>query len=72
MSFEVTIKFSGVRKSCLLSRVMNNDFKEEHNITIEVEFGSFFIKVDGKIAKLQIWDTAEQERFKFMKSPFDF
>lgn len=44
-------------KSCLLSRVMDNDFKEEHNVTIGVEFGSFVIKIDGKIIKLQIWDT---------------
>ena len=48
MSFEVTIKFSGVGKSCLLSRVMDNDFKEEHNVTIGVEFGTFVIKADGK------------------------
>ena len=67
MSFEVTIKFSGVGKSCLLSRVMDNDFKEEHNIIIGVEFGSFVIKVDWKIIKLQIWDTAGHERFKSME-----
>ena len=36
---------------------MDNDFKEEHNVTIGVEFGSFVIKIDGKIVKLQIWDT---------------
>ena len=67
MSFEVTIKFSGVRKSCLLSRVMGNNFKEEHNVTIGVEFGTLVIKVDGKIVKLQILDTAGLKRFKFMK-----
>lgn len=42
---------------------MDNDFKEEHNVTIGVEFGSFVIKIDGKIVKLQIWDTV---RFVFM------
>ena len=63
MSFGVTIVFSGVGKSCLLSKVMDNDFKEVHNVTIGVEFGSFFIKIDGKIVKLQILDTAGQERF---------
>ena len=54
MSFEVTIKFSKIGKSCLLSRVIDNNFKEKHNVTIGVEFGSFIIKVDGKIVKLQI------------------
>lgn len=54
----------GVGKSCLLSRVMDNDFKTEHNVTIGVEFGSFVVKVDNKIVKLQIWDTAGQESFR--------
>ena len=36
---------------------MDNDFKEEHNVTIGVEFGSFVTKIDNKIVKLQIWDT---------------
>ena len=36
MSFEVTIKISGVGKSCIKSRVMDNDFKEKHNATIGV------------------------------------
>ena len=48
---------AGVGKSCLLNRVMDNDFKEEHNVTIGVEFGSFVTKIDNKIVKLQIWDT---------------
>ena len=46
---------------------MNNDFEEEHNVTIGVEFGSFVIKADGEIAKLQILDTAGQKLFKSMK-----
>ena len=54
----------GVGKSCLLSRVMDNEFKEEHNVTIGVEFGSFVVKIDNKIVKLQIWDTAGQESFR--------
>ena len=56
--------FVGVGKSCLLSRVMDDEFKEEHNVTIGVEFGSFVLKVEKKIVKLQIWDTAGQESFR--------
>jgi len=63
----LSISFSNVRigvgKSCLLSWVMDNEFKEEHNVTIGVEFGSFVIKIENKIVKLQIWDTAGQESF---------
>ena len=36
----------------------------EHQVTIGVEFGSFVIRLDGKIVKLQIWDTAGQESFR--------
>ena len=47
----------------MLARVMDNEFKLEHQVTIGVEFGSFVIKLDGKIVKLQIWDTAGQEKY---------
>jgi small GTP-binding protein len=43
---------------------MDNEFKAEHQVTIGVEFGSFGMRVDGKVLKLQIWDTAGQESFK--------
>lgn len=39
-------------KSCLLSRVMDEEFKVEHQVTIGVEFGSFVIKLDEKLVKL--------------------
>lgn len=60
----IIIGDTGVGKSCLMKRVMDNEFKIEHQVTIGVEFGSFGLKVDGKIIKLQIWDTAGQESFK--------
>ena len=47
-----------------MKRVMDNEFKVEHQVTIGVEFGSFGLQVDGKVIKLQIWDTAGQESFK--------
>ena len=60
----IIIGDTGVGKSCLMKRVMDNDFKTEHQVTIGVEFGSFGLKIDNKIVKLQIWDTAGQESFK--------
>jgi len=33
-------------------------FKDDHQITIGVEFGAFVMKIEGKIIKLMIWDTA--------------
>lgn len=60
----IIIGDTGVGKSCLMKRVMDNEFKTEHQVTIGVEFGSFGIKVEDKVIKLQIWDTAGQESFK--------
>lgn len=51
-------------KSCLMKRVMDNEFKTEHQVTIGVEFGSYGIRMDDKIVKMQIWDTAGQESYK--------
>ena len=60
----IIIGDSGVGKSCLLSRIMDNTFKEEHNVTIGVEFGWFIVKINKSVVKLQIWDTAGQESFQ--------
>ncbi len=60
----IIIGDTGVGKSCLMKRVMDNEFKTEHQVTIGVEFGSFGIKVENKIVKMQIWDTAGQESYK--------
>ncbi len=35
-----------------------------------VEFGSFLIKVEDKVLKLQIWDTAGQESFRSITKIF--
>ena len=43
---------------------MDNQFKMEHTVTIGVEFGQFVVRLDGKVVKLQIWDTAGQESFR--------
>jgi Ras-related protein Rab-2A len=33
-------------------------------VTIGVEFGAFITKIEEKLVKLQIWDTAGQESFR--------
>ena len=56
---------SCVGKSCLLLQFIDNRFKDSHDLTIGVDFGSKTIKLDdGTHVKVQIWDTAGQERFK--------
>jgi Ras-related protein Rab-2A len=61
---------TGVGKSCMLLRFTEDRFKEQHNVTIGVEFGSRAIKVDGQNIKLQIWDTAGQESFRSITRSF--
>jgi Ras-related protein Rab-2A len=43
---------------------MDDNFKTDHQVTIGVEFGCFTVKMDEKVIKLQIWDTAGQESFR--------
>ena len=57
-------------KSCLLKRITDNEFKETYELTIGVEFGSILFKMQEKILKLQIWDTAGQENFKSITKIF--
>uniref|UniRef100_A0A2I3H4M2 Ras-related protein Rab-4 n=1 Tax=Nomascus leucogenys TaxID=61853 RepID=A0A2I3H4M2_NOMLE len=42
----------------------------DSNHTIGVEFGSKVTNVGGKYVKLQIWDTARQERFRSVKRSY--
>ncbi|CAK90429.1 unnamed protein product (macronuclear) [Paramecium tetraurelia] len=55
---------TSVGKSCLLLNYTEGKFKEEHDATIGVEFGSQGFKHKNKQFKIQIWDTAGQESFR--------
>lgn len=57
---------SGVGKSCLLLQFTDKRFQPVHDLTIGVEFGARMITIDGKQIKLQIWDTAGQEAFRYI------
>jgi len=39
-------------------------FQTRHELTIGVEFGSRSIDLNGEQIKLQVWDTAGQEKFR--------
>ena len=40
-----------------------NEFIDDHEVTVGVEFGSLLVKIEDIVFKLQIWDTAGQESF---------
>ena len=52
-----------VGKSALTRRFSDNKFIPHFDATIGVDFTSIHVRVDSKIVKLQIWDTAGQENF---------
>eukprot|EP01103_Thecamoeba_quadrilineata_P012554 TRINITY_DN3267_c0_g1_i1.p1 TRINITY_DN3267_c0_g1~~TRINITY_DN3267_c0_g1_i1.p1 ORF type:complete len:207 (-),score=33.30 TRINITY_DN3267_c0_g1_i1:163-783(-) len=53
-----------VGKSCLLVQFTDRKFQPTYDVTIGVEFGSRTVTVDNQTLKLQIWDTAGQEKFR--------
>merc|ERR1712127_853951 len=69
MSYAYLFKYiiigdTGVGKSCLLLQFTDKRFRQQHDLTIGVEFGSRTVKINDENIKLQIWDTAGQESFK--------
>jgi small GTP-binding protein len=60
----IIVGSSGVGKTAILKRLVDDSFSDESTSTIGVEFESTVIHVDGRKVKLQIWDTAGQERFR--------
>jgi small GTP-binding protein len=60
----IVIGTSGVGKTAILKRLVDDVFTSENQSTIGVEFLATTIDVEGQQVKLQIWDTAGQERFR--------
>ncbi|CAD5208284.1 unnamed protein product [Bursaphelenchus xylophilus] len=55
---------SGVGKSSLMLRFVDDTFDPELSATIGVDFRVTTMNIDGNNVKLAIWDTAGQERFR--------
>jgi small GTP-binding protein len=60
----IVIGNSGVGKTAILKRLIDDVFIPEGQSTIGVEFLASTLEIDGQSIKLQIWDTAGQERFR--------
>ena len=61
---------SGVGKSCILLRFVDDQFTPSFITTIGIDFKIKTIEIDGKQIKLQIWDTAGQERFRTITTAY--
>lgn len=56
---------SGVGKTSIITRYVEDSFNEDHNITVNVAFFEKIFKIPdtNKKAKLHVWDTLGQEKF---------
>lgn len=66
----ILIGDSGVGKSSLLTRYVNDVYNTSFMSTIGIDFKVKTIELEGKKIKLQIWDTAGQERFRKIVSSY--
>ena len=55
---------SDTGKSSLSQRIAHDSFNPTYIETIGVDFFIKYIKISGKIIKLQMWDTAGADRFR--------
>ncbi|OBA13914.1 uncharacterized protein OGAPODRAFT_17529 [Ogataea polymorpha] len=61
---------SGVGKSCLLLRFVDDKFNPSFITTIGIDFKIKTIELNGSKIKLQVWDTAGQERFRTITTAY--
>eukprot|EP01084_Bolivina_argentea_P128699 227441_1 len=61
---------SGVGKSCLLVRFADDKYTDSYISTIGVDFKIKTFDMNHKTIKLQIWDTAGQDRFRAITTAF--
>ena len=66
----VVVGDSGVGKTNLVRRFINNVFSKDAKATVGVEFLSKNFIVDNKVIKLELWDTAGQERYKAITAAY--
>jgi len=61
---------SGVGKTSLMERYVNERFVQQYKATIGADFLSKEIAIDDKLVNMAIWDTAGQERYQSLGPAF--
>ena len=67
--YDIKLKFvilgeSMVGKTCFINRYISDKFGERYLCTIGIDFQEKTIIKNNKTIKLQIWDTAREERYR--------
>lgn len=57
---------SSVGKTCVVERVLKNNFIDDQSSTLGVLYSTLEDEIDGKNVIYQIWDTAGQENYRGM------
>ncbi|KAF8565473.1 hypothetical protein P879_10205 [Paragonimus westermani] len=60
---------SGVGKSSLIRRFVEDHFMQDEPATIGYDFKPFNVELDGEIVQFNIWDTAGAERYSGYLTP---
>ena len=55
---------AGVGKTSILEQYVNKTFTGNYKVTIGADFLTRDLEIDGNKIKLQIWDTAGQEKYR--------
>ena len=66
----ILIGDSGVGKSNILNRLVNNKFNDKHEPSLSLEYNNHSIKINNYIIRMQIWDTAGQEKYNSIISNY--
>ena len=66
----ILIGDSCVGKSNILLKYLKNEFDPNSRATVGVEFGTKNIFLNNKKIKIQIWDTAGEERYRSITSAY--
>ena len=66
----ILIGDSGVGKTNILNRLVNNKFNDKYNPSLSLEYNNHSIKINNYIIRMQIWDTAGQEKYNSIISNY--
>jgi small GTP-binding protein len=61
---------SGVGKTNLLTRFTRDEFASDSKATVGVEFATKTLRIDERVVRAQVWDTAGHERYRAITAAY--
>ena len=61
---------SSVGKTCILSRYISGIYEDDHHPSTGPTLGFKSIEIEGESLKLELWDTAGQEKYRSLNKMF--